>query len=77
MTEEKQVFPSNLSQQMLLRMLVSVFGIININLQRKALFVLSEATWLLRHYKMSLFNEEKNNLKYFNSILNVFILLVS
>lgn len=44
MTEEEQVSPSNLAQQMLLRMLVSVFGIININLKRKVLFVLSEAT---------------------------------
>lgn len=43
-TEEERVSPSNLAQQMLLRMLVSVFGIININLKRKVLFVLSEAT---------------------------------
>lgn len=43
-TEEEQVSPSNLAQQMLLRMLLSVVGIININLKRKFLFVLSEAT---------------------------------
>lgn len=43
-TEEEQVSPSNLPQQMLLRMLVSVFSFININLKIKALFILSEAT---------------------------------
>lgn len=43
-TEEKQVSPSNLVQQTVLRMLMSVFGVININLKRKVLFVLSEAT---------------------------------